>query len=49
MVTVPGESVYGRISPSILTFASLPELIADDVDGYIDIALELVRHERHLH
>jgi predicted O-linked N-acetylglucosamine transferase (SPINDLY family) len=49
VVTVRGESVYGRISSSILTFASLPELIADDVDDYIDIALEFVRDERHRH
>lgn len=36
VVTLRGDRHAGRVGASILTHAGLPELVADDVDGYLE-------------
>ncbi|HEY4122766.1 MAG TPA: tetratricopeptide repeat protein [Byssovorax sp.] len=41
VVTLGVGGHLGRVGVSVLTNAGLPELVADDVDRYVDIAVEL--------
>lgn len=41
IVTLAGERFVGRVGASFLTHIGLPELIADDLDRYVDIAVRL--------
>jgi predicted O-linked N-acetylglucosamine transferase (SPINDLY family) len=43
VVTVAGDRFLGRVGASFLTAAGYPELIARDVEGYVEIALALAR------
>ena len=41
LVTLRGRTFVGRVSASMLQAVGRPELIADTVEGYIDLAVEL--------
>jgi predicted O-linked N-acetylglucosamine transferase (SPINDLY family) len=49
VLTCRGTTFAGRIAASLLTAAGLPELIADDLAGYEELALKLAREEDVLH
>ncbi len=48
MVTVRGEAFAGRVGASLLTAIGLPELIADDLEGYEKLALSLATDAKKL-
>ena len=43
VLTVLGDAFVSRVAASLLAAAGLPELIAQDLDGYQQIALQLAR------
>ncbi|MDE2209930.1 MAG: tetratricopeptide repeat protein [Betaproteobacteria bacterium] len=43
VVTWRGETFAGRVAASLLTAVGLPELVCDDVEGYIATAIALAR------
>jgi predicted O-linked N-acetylglucosamine transferase (SPINDLY family) len=45
VLTVAGDSFVSRVAASLLRAAGLPELVADDLDGYEQMALALA-HDR---
>jgi predicted O-linked N-acetylglucosamine transferase (SPINDLY family) len=51
VVSLAGPAFYERLSISILTNSGVPELAAEDLDGYMKIALDLAadrERRRHL-
>jgi predicted O-linked N-acetylglucosamine transferase (SPINDLY family) len=48
LVTCPGETFPSRVAGSILRAIGLDELIAADLDGYFDLALELASEPKRL-
>lgn len=48
VVALRGGRWAGRLSASFLTSAGLPELVADDVAGYVDLACSLAKDSQHL-
>ena len=45
LVTFRGDTFPGRVAASLVTAAGLPELVARDVDGYVELAIALARDE----
>ncbi len=45
IVTFRGDTFPGRVAASLLTAVGVPELVARDVDGYVDLAIALARDE----
>ena len=45
LVTFRGETFAGRVAASLLAAVGLPELVARDVDGYVELAIALARDE----
>jgi predicted O-linked N-acetylglucosamine transferase (SPINDLY family) len=43
VVTLPGEAFASRVAASLLRAVALPQLIADSVEGYASLALDLAR------
>jgi protein O-GlcNAc transferase len=43
LVTLRGETFAGRVAASLLQAVGLPELVADDVDGYVANVVRLAR------
>lgn len=48
VITLAGQSHVSRVGVSMLTSVSLPELIAQSEDEYVDIALRLARDPEQL-
>jgi protein O-GlcNAc transferase len=44
VLTTPGETFASRVAASLLTAARLPELIAPDLDAYVEAAVRLSGH-----
>lgn len=44
VITLRGDNWVGRVSASILTTIGLPELVANDEDGYVGLAKDLAAH-----
>ncbi|WP_052507193.1 tetratricopeptide repeat protein [Desulfonatronovibrio magnus] len=45
LVTLPGNSFASRVAKGILHVSGLPELVADDIDKFISIALDLANNQ----
>ena len=48
IVTCPGETFASRVAGSLLHASGLSELIAADLDGYFDLALDLATDPQRL-
>jgi len=48
LVTLRGQTFVGRVSASMLQAVGRPELIAEDVEGYIDLAVTLASDRQRL-
>lgn len=47
VITLRGRTWVGRVSESILSTIGLPDLVADDADAYVDIAVNLAQDAAH--
>jgi predicted O-linked N-acetylglucosamine transferase (SPINDLY family) len=48
VLTLRGETFAGRVAASLLTAVGLPELVMQDVRGYVDKAVALARNSAEL-
>jgi protein O-GlcNAc transferase len=48
VITWPGETFAGRVGASLVTAVGAPELVADDVEGYIALAVALAEEPARL-